>query len=100
MNTINKSKSARMTTDQILSTTVQGWTACLEDMSGCIVWSHPSTDILIYGTPDWDHEGQTPFAIIWANSDDYFDIGTVVTAQYMHKLKSAITLVNKMNETK
>jgi len=95
MNTINKSKSALMTIDQILSTTVLGWTPYEEDMSGCIVWSHPKREMLIYATPDWDAQGMTPFAICW-DDGDYIDVGTVATAQYMTKLKSAITLVNKM----
>lgn len=44
---------------------VQGWTAEIESpQSGALVWTneeHPETRI--YGTPNWDEDGRTPFEI-------------------------------------
>lgn len=41
-----------------------GWKADVDSMSGSLGWFNPSTEMIIYATPNWNEEqGKTPFEL-------------------------------------
>jgi hypothetical protein len=43
---------------------ILGWKADVDTMSGSLGWFNPSTEMIIYATPNWNEEqGKTPFEL-------------------------------------
>jgi hypothetical protein len=51
--------------------TINGWTPTEDSMSGVIEFHSPTTDIILFATPNWDEDGYVPFAIYDSETDDY-----------------------------
>ena len=49
--------------EDLLKEKVGNWSCELEGMSGCLVWDNPESEIIMYGTPNWEDVGMgaTPF---------------------------------------
>ena len=49
--------------EDLLKEKVGNWSCEIEGMSGCLVWDNPESEIIMYGTPNWEDVGMgaTPF---------------------------------------
>lgn len=85
---------------RIFSSNVRGWTAVDEGASGSFYWMNPNYDFVIYATPDWDREGETPFAVMFENPYKVFIQGFTPNAEYFTKLSTIIDLAESFTKKK
>jgi hypothetical protein len=52
---------------------INGWTPIEHPMSGALEFHSPTTDTILFATPNWDEDGYVPFAIQDEN-DEYYSI--------------------------
>jgi hypothetical protein len=50
---------------------INGWTIEEDEMSGVLEFHSPTTDTILFATPNWDEEGYVPFAIYDSETDEY-----------------------------
>ena len=81
---------------------IEGWRVSECNMSGTIEWDN-FNGTFIYATPNWDEDGETPFAIFTEESGEYetvktlsFDEGTSIEDQlkeYEQSIKNIIKII-------
>ena len=82
--------------EDLVGETIGDWKCEIEGMSGCLLWSNPKSELVIYGTPNWeDTMGQTPFEYTDKDGDyqramvlNYVDMKGDVEAQKLYYLKT------------
>ncbi len=69
-----------------------GWTSDYDAMAGSIIWSNEKTEILIFGTPNWENEnGETPFEVGYNQYGDYYPV-LRLTSNERHTVKKQIEI--------
>jgi hypothetical protein len=73
--------------DDIVGFTHRGWTSQIEGShSGCIVWTKKKSPHIIYATPNWDKDGDTPFTLVREGNEHGGDNVLILTLSKDHSL--------------
>ncbi len=77
-----------------------------DNLSGALEWYDKDRDITIYGTPNWETDGEVPFDVTTPNDGDSHHICTIKMIkgdkieQYVHYINILLMIMNHYNEFK
>jgi hypothetical protein len=78
----------------------------LDSLSGTLEWYDKSKDIAIYGTPNWETDGEVPFDVVTPNDGDIHNVCTIKmvsgdkSSQLVHYLNVVMMIMNHYKDFK
>ena len=93
-----KANYNKPTFETLKDVNIEGWTLA-STME--FLWSNPRHKQMIYGTPDFNKEGWTPFEITAGDGDDFVQVMEVeltTVSEYVKYLTQTIHILLKLKE--
>lgn len=97
-----KSTNKWITSEQILKevSEIGSFKGCISNLSGTLEWYDKDRDITIYGTPNWETDGEVPFDIDRGGGEEMWHVCTIkmidgdISSQFTHYLNVLLMIMN------